>query len=84
MTEFLCGCLIGGCVSFMIAVVFMSSRKPRTVARSGQHVDYTNNKGATLTYELVNNLYDNDEYTILRSPQQQLEFVAKVERVQVI
>ena len=84
MNEFLCGCLLGGSFSFMVAVLVMSLRKPRTVARSGQHVDYTNNKGVTLTYELVNNLYDNDEYTILRSSRQQLEFVAKVERVVVI
>ncbi len=84
MNEFLCGCLIGGSVTFMIAVMFMASRKPRVVARCGQLVEYTNNKGLTLTYELVNNLYDDDEYTILKSSQQQLEFVAKTERLTVL
>lgn len=84
MAEFLCGCVIGGSLTFMLAVMFMASRKPRVAARSGQQVEYTNNKGVVLTYELVNNLYDDDEYTILRSASQQLEFVAKVERVNVL
>ena len=84
MAEFLCGCMIGGSLAFMFAVMFMASRKPRVVARSGQQVEYTNNKGVILMYELVNNLYEDDEYTIPKSATQQLEFVAKVERVHVL
>jgi hypothetical protein len=84
MIEFICGCIIGGSLTFMVAVMFMASRKPRLVARKGQQVEYTNNKGTVLTYQLVINLYNDDEYTILKAHTQQLEFVAKVEKVQVL
>ena len=84
MIELLCGSVIGGSVTFMVAVMFMASRKPRLIARKGQQVEYTNNKGTVLTYQLVINLYDGDEYTILKGYTQQLEFVAKVEKVHIL
>lgn len=84
MNEFICGCLIGGSLSFMFTVMFMSSRKPRVIARSGQHVEYTNAKGVTSMHELVNDMRDNDEFAILRTPNTQLEFVAKAVGVEVL
>lgn len=84
MIEFLCGCSIGGCLTFMIAVMFMASRKPRIVALSGQQVEYTNSRGNTMTCELVNDMHDNDEFAVLRAPNTTLEFVAKVSGVDVL
>jgi hypothetical protein len=84
MIELLCGCVIGGSLSFMFTVMVMSARIPRVIARNGQHVEYTNAKGLTSMYELVNDLRDNDEFAILRTPNTQLEFVARVIGIEVI
>lgn len=84
MIELLCGCAIGGSLSFMFTVMVMSARTPRVIARNGQHVEYTNAKGLTSMYELVNDLRDNDEFAILRTPNTQLEFVARVIGIEVI
>ena len=84
MIELLCGCIIGGSLTFMIAVMFMASRKPRIVALSGQQVEYTNSRGNTTTCELVNDIHSNDEFAILRAPHTTLEFVAKVSGIEIL
>jgi len=84
MIEFLCGCSIGGCLTFIIAVMFMSSRKPRVVALCGQQVEYTNSKGNTMICELANDMHDNDEYAVLRAQNTTLEFVAKVSGIKIL
>ena len=76
MIDLLCGSVIGGSVTFMVAVMFMSSRTSGKIRmRAGTLVSYYDNRGQEITVELGNDLHENDEYAVVRKPDTKLEFV---------